>query len=319
MPMVDDSSPYDQTSVKLERSGYPSFTRVVQTGRKRAQRGYRSGGAGTPYNWADRNDFLKWGQERRLINALTVQEYTTAQRRQVLVNDRDYTEDYIELGRLPWFASLQADDGSILGVSGISAHRAWGFAPGWFPSQLSETIQRNIAGSLLRSAAPTKPEIDLFRSLGELKDAPLMFRAANYFPRNPAQAGGAFLNVIFGLVPTISDAQKVASTVVDSIPIITAFLDHDEVRLRRSREQIVWNDSGSVSYTTRSTGVSPSAISSATLGSRVRWEGYGLPSGNPSRGDVLGYSLNCSWVGIQKVRAFATWEYFIPRPAGLRS
>jgi len=299
------------------RDGQPSTTVKYPPAVQKTQTGYRSG----PLSQVERRAFARIpsnvANERKLISALEAEQMTYEPRpdRAFMVHDRDYTLTESECGVFDMAATFHNGRTiyreSMRGSIGLVGTYSFPMRP--TPQQIS-----GYAGALMRQSAPAKPEVNLMRVIGELRDAHHLFRAANYRPRNVREVAGSYLNYVFGVKPTQSDFRRVADVVLHLDPYIGRYVRSEKVRLRRSRTRELFRDSKSGTLVAKKFGsASPSyADFPLTSGVNLRVSNTIFFS-EYSFGDVWNPDFSWSLTAVRSVRSFATFEYFIPEPDGL--
>jgi len=241
-------------------------------------------------------------------------EYSSHASRGFVVNDRDYTEMIRTPSSHSYRATMEIQPG-INGIYDLVGYIAPQTVDGSFsPAIPSETTMRNIAGGLLRRAIPTKSEINLTRIAGESREAPLLFKAANYRPRNPAEVAGSYLNYLFGVKPTVSDLQSIAETVQKWDSHLRSYVAMEKRRIRRSSTEKLGSNSDSGMNTGHFGYNNSSPIACGPMTANV---GRLLPGSPFSANDSLGVTITWSCFVTQSLRQFSTFEYFVPRPRDL--
>lgn len=203
---------------------------------------------------------------------------------------------------------------------GIYAYAARAVAPygNGFTPQWSDIVAR--ANDLKLTSLPAAPQIDLIRSIGEMRDLPLMLRKSNYVPRNIREGAGGYLNYVFGVKPTVSDIQGLVENIHNSDSIIRNFTEHAARQVRRSRTYVFREET--VSGTLRPSAGSKSLTQSVRLGTTQLGtiSSYCVPTARsiaaPTGASVPMLSYNYAVTATSKVKYFAVYEYFIPRPLG---
>lgn len=240
-------------------------------------------------------------------------EFLPHKERAFVVNDRDASKVTRQHGTFTSVTKFRPTDADTVCKGTISIESLQGVT---IPPWPSSPVLQSRAAQMMRRSVPTTAEINLTRAVGELRQAPQMFRAANYRPRNLREAGGAYLNYVFGIAPTVSDLSAAADAVVTFDAVLQAYISQEKNRTRRIREMELWSDSGSGYYTQKSsdfflnsrlTGIGPFSVR----------ESFILPGSTSGFNNVLRPQLAWSWAGHQSLRMFATFEYFIPKPQGL--
>lgn len=186
------------------------------------------------------------------------------------------------------------------------------------PDPPAEAEARSIAGRLLRESRPPVERLNLFRSVAEQKDAPLLLRMTNYIPRSPKHFGEAVLNFLFGLKPTGEDIGRAVELCLRTIDSTQALLESEDIQERRYNVHVMQNQSisGTASGSYNSTSSSGVEVN---LAQKLIWKGFFLTySGVPGNfGNVTNANLNWMYTVYQQIRTHATWEYFVPRPLEL--
>lgn len=319
MPMVAETSQSPSRRVRLVRDGTVTYGNVSD-GKTRSQVGYRSVGRDPLRDHALSEDFT-WGEVANAISTYDeIYEYDTGSHspRYFLVNPRDYSETTYRPGfttsgytmgpLYPGWPPVKSWAEGVLSITDVATN---------IPSRPTASAMQGIAGSLLRRTAPTRAEIDLTRSLGELKDFHLMLRASAYNPRSLKQAGGTFLNAVFGIEPTLSDLQRVAETVVSADSILAEYIRQERRKLRRSATHTYYdfNDSGVISGVF--SGFQSPTLATCAFGPITAKAARVLPTTEYSRNDVMLCDVAWSLHASQTLTGFATYEYFIPKPTGI--
>lgn len=321
MPYVYDSSQDSDTYPVVWKN---TDSKVVQfpNGRSRWQYGYRSRG---PHNAEVERAIStpsKWANTAHLIGAFEEFDgqsgfgYSGKNARQFRVNNRDYTEHVYRpasgiAGATTYTYGTRTYDFTRTGAFGITS-----CSPN-LSGDPSDDALASIAGGIRRRTAPAQSEIDLTRSLGELRDAPRLFRASNYtVPRSKKQLGEEYLNWVFGVQPTLSDFQSMAETVYQSSSILREYVAHERRRMRRSGTVTLDSKEGSGTWQANATTYTTYNGGTFNFGA-ISGRGYALvdaPSAYYSS-DTLQVYGHWSWFAHKYVRSFATYEYFIPRPS----
>lgn len=185
------------------------------------------------------------------------------------------------------------------------------------PGDPATWAAQNMAASLLRESRPPVERFNIARSLAEQKDAGLLMKMENYFPRSPRQLGGAILNFLFGLKPTGEDLGKAMSIALRTSPAILELIALEKVQERRYNVKETFNqsDSGIVKGNFDSCKAGGSTFNVGPIRIRGDYLTYNGTTG--SLGNVMDSMFTWSYSMTQRIRTFATWEYFIPRPLGL--
>lgn len=314
MPYVSESNSDPNVTVKVSRNG--NVVNVsAPDGRIRSQYGYRSRSL-TPAEERGIGVASSWGNVKSLIafyEEAGRQEFGRGPDRAFVVNDRDYTEQANKRAEYDTSIVLKSPYGlesykthGCLSITGVTAVK-----PPLWPS---DAVISSMAASQIRRIAPSQSEINLTRSLGELRDFPAMLKASNYRPSSFKSAGAAYLNVAFGINPTLSDVQKLAETVVSAAPILSAYVRQEKRRMRKSGRQELWSYSDSGELAVKVGHTTNEYWSTNGISMKLSYLMGTSPSG---RSNVVAPVFQWSLTGRQEVRTSSTYEYFIPAPEGL--
>lgn len=322
MPMRTESSSDPSRTFTVARTGSASGSTSFPSGRSRSQTGFRSGTltkeeansiTGRTFNRVSMLSHIALlEEEQRDIPSIAAQ---TPDQRVWPVNDRDYTETVYKprgfqtqfrYSPYPYTSTLYSSVQGALGITQLLS--------GFMPGLPGDSTLEATAARLLRETRPPDIGFNLARFAAEQREAPLLFKAANYMPRSKKELGGAYLNFMFGLKPTGSDLGKLAELVLRSDGPVRTLLAHEKVREKKYGRKVILEDSNSGYYLVTS-------YANSSLGSEF-WTGlhktkivYPTLSGTSgSYGNVLHPLLRWSYTRKQYVRSFATWEYFVPKP-----
>lgn len=316
MPMVSES--YSDKDIYLpgHRNG-SDFNVLVHSGVSKSQYGYRSRSLTQEEELGIRGASVA-GNVTSLIGFTEETGYSYARKhsRAFLVNDRDYTEYKYYPGSYGYNVVYQLRSGTtaqydIQSPFSVRSMNTSGFMPTSPPTYVLE----NIAGRLMRQSVPST-KVNLVRFAGEQRDAPALFRAANYRPRNIHEAGGAYLNYVFGIAPTLSDLSRMADTIILSDKVIRDHLEAVHVRKKVSRNYTVWEDSKSGLIMNKFTNRNQ-PNQTFNFGDFTAQMSYATTDTSGGQMDVLVPRISYLWTASQRVRQFATWEYFVPAPEKL--
>lgn len=329
MPIISESSS-DPARVFDVRKGSGSTTQIsLPDGRVRAQTGFRS------RNFTKEEESVLTGAsisgnvlsvinelDKSLFDPRLVRSYANHKDRVWPVNDRDYTETrYKPTGFTTSYRQSRYSGGvyvedplittqGCLGISGTSL-------TAYMPSMPSGITIENIAGEMLRNSRPPKAGFDLARFAGEQREAPLLFRMSNYMPRSKKDLGGAVLNFLFGIKPTGSDLGSLAELVLSSDKGLRQMISAEKVREQKSATRVLYTRADGGTWTSRSSNTT-SAGSTINLGPATVKYCY-LVNTTSGYSNILTPVLRYSYTIKQLVRVFATWEYFVPKPAEIES
>lgn len=325
MPYVNESSS-DPNRIFAVGSSKPYGLMSLPNGKHRSQYGFRSRHL-TPEEAAS----IETGPSNSatMLSHIRLLEETSGDLSQVGFKKHDMRfwptnrRDYRETSYYPTGFNAQLDfrhvypyntpnKVSLLGAHGIVSSSLV------LPNDPSVTAARSMAGSLLRESRPPVERFNLARSIAELKDAPLLMRMGNYFPRSPKDLGGAVLNFLFGLKPTGEDIGKALALAIKTQASVLSLLDQENVQERRYNIKELLNESNSATirmnlHTAINGGVQFTAGPMTMRGAYFTWNGV---SGN--YGNIMDAMLTWSTYTKQSIRTHATWEYFVPMPFGLR-
>lgn len=315
MPIVSESSSDPDVIVKVRR-GTDAYTAVgTPNGRTRSQTGYRTRDLSQaeelgikPYSWS--------GNVKSLISFYEEAGHSEFAKpdRAFVVNPRDYSE---------WrYTHAEPKVSALLGTSSTSYRLTseglislTGVNASILPAWPSQSVITSSGDSLLRQSAPTKAEINLTRSLGELRDFPAMLRATKIPSfHSVAATAGQYLNMVFGLQPTLSDLKKTAETVVKAGPILGDYIRQERVRTRRQGTRILGSYSNSGVTGFFASGTAPVSLSFGPMSARVAYLVPGSPSGFD---DVLKAQVAWSVAARRRLVTSSTYEYYIPQPSGV--
>jgi hypothetical protein len=273
---------------------------------RKEQYGYRSGPLSEQERVAietlDRNG--QWGDVATQIDALErIQRATTpgpaVRSYPFIVNDRDYTV-FDSPTR-----TFSYDGKSIMGTpyKGFGAGRIISLTRGLgnFPSS---GYLESEAAKMMRAIRPTRPDFDLTRFVGELRDAPRLLGWGNYSPRSTRDIGGGYLNYQFGIVPTTSDIQKMAEAVLKADELTKQFIQESSKLIHRRTSRILDEYTNEVKIRLDN-GLRQYSKAGITLridhGSQITYTGLNAA-----------FYLNAR----RRLSAFSSFEYFVGDPEG---
>lgn len=315
MPMVAESSPAPKLYQKVYADGHPQGGVTVPNGRSRTQTGFRTRQL-DPLEIQAFENASSWGNSQSLIEVLdqTSPGYAQRSSRAFLVHDRDYTELETVPGDFSWAMDLKYYTGSKSTLSRKGQIACTGLS-GSLPPWPSNAALSSMAGSMFRQSVPGGPQFNLTRSIGELKDAHLMFRAANYRPKNIKQVAGSYLNYVFGVKATADDILKAADTVISTVPIVSGYIQNERMRIRSNRSRMLNQDcqSGSTSGPYGGGHFIGSTYNFGMMQSVGSYLAYG-DIANYLQANVV---LSWVWSYSQQLRSVSTWEMFVPKPNGI--
>lgn len=270
----------------------------------KSQNGYRSGPLSKveqeAISYLDQHG--TWGQQASMLDALDrIQRATTpgpaVKSSPWLVNNRDYTI----VKRTPVRTQLSIDGYKTRGWFQISDV---GNGLGSLPNDSSLAAE---AASMIRSIRPTRPDFNLTRFIGELRDAPQMAFLANYKPQTISQVGGSYLNLQFGVSPTVSDIQAGAEAVLKADKLTRQFILDSSAFVKRSATRELNSYIHGLAATINS-GIQQRKVGDLTIKHDLGYSSYS------SGARAYGY------VGAKRnLKAFTTFEYFVGDPEGFTS
>lgn len=296
----------------------PPDTKVIADGVIKSQTGWRSGALAPPEREAMKNTTGWAAATQQALQAADNYDRISSKARAFLVNDRDFqiTDTHAAGIRAEITAApklyMSPPDKQVTRWEFEGYLHARSFT-GILPAP-EQTLQatRAMAAEMFRQSIPTAPEIDLTLFIGELKDLPKLFARAAYAPKSAKEAGGAYLNQVFGLQPTLSDILKICEIIVKMVPQLKQFQRDSGNQVRRKRYRQLWeHNNGGVT-----TIPNASRLGTLTLGGVTLQYGgvHYVPTG---AGVPYVPELSWSLTASESVRMFATFEYFIPQPSGL--
>lgn len=297
-------------------------SRNFTCGRERQQYGYRSG----PLTVEEKNSLtLKHGgtwasstNDRALLDYQYKTNPDTFR-----VNDRRYSDFIIpdpavitgtangKLGNGSSGGTGQFIGQGLLAISNANAD--WN--PTGSPPPPTEEEMASSMAPVLRGTIPAKPGVNLARFVGEQKDFPQLLARSNYVPKNIGDTGGSYLNIIFGIQPSVSDLQKTTEVALKSTEVLGEFLKSESRLLRR--QTTVTDDSVDELATRIHSNANYGNFASGITGPfGVR---YAVGNINPARLSVLtiDFAVDFQLRYRRERSAFGTYKYFVPQPEGL--
>lgn len=266
-----------------------------------------------------------WASSVRSISNGGGYEYIPKRARTLNVNDRDFEQSKRSFG---WFSydfyrsrrlTSSTDPLPTYGpfhkigtVTKGALALSWGSYTQ--PSLPSLAAAETIAAEMMRRSAPTTPEVDITRSLGELVEWRNFLKASNYKPQKYQDVGSGYLNVVFGLIPTFTDLQRILETVLNMDSILGEFVAHERQQVRRRRRHTLSESTVSGVAGTRAGGIGSSNSIPPLTG-----VGDYLLSSSLAATDGWEATLNWSIASHSWIESFASFEYFIPKPWGFEN
>lgn len=315
MPYVVDSQ--DMGSVVFDHS----FGRIaLPSGSSKYQYGYRSG----PLQQEEKDGIElasktnRKGNQVKVIQAMDMEYGARLGRDTSRVHEREYRETMLKPGptsttatvwqktRFGTWSLQKLERTGVLSVTPTTV---------WMPELISNDDVAAHGSAMMRASVPSAPEIDLARMVGEARDMPAIAKLSNYVPTRVSDVGGSILNFVFGIKPTVSDVHDVVKLVADSTPVVRSYVANERRQLRRNSTRVIQNRSGSGRILTSGNGsasLEDTRHNGGRFGSVAYWA-----IGEPGFGTRTSIDWSASYT--ETIRQFATWEYFIPRPAGFGS
>ena len=162
---------------------------------------------------------------------------------------------------------------------------------------------QGAAGQQMRDNRPVRPDANITRFIGELKDSPKLGVLTNYLPAKGSELGGAYLNAQFGIMPTASDLHNMSEAVLKADKLTKQFVQDSAYLIRKSSKRIVLDET----VTARGSTIG-SLASYSDAGVNFRAD-FGYP-GSTYQGP--GYTARTNFK--REVRASATFEHFVGDP-----
>jgi hypothetical protein len=314
VPYINESytAPVDDLDVIYDGVTIRSFTPKPHI--QKSQYGYRSGPRSVKEQGAIRNfnntdGSYSLANELSVIAALEKIERVTTQdpvpgQTPTWVNERIYSEYKMPATKLdllhtwnPWEDQPPTSSRKCTGWANavVNSDLVWNA-----PNRSSYEIE---ATSLMRNMRPSKPEFELARFVGELRDVKRL--GANPLSNNSI-FGGAFLNYEFGIIPTIRDIQTAAEAVVKSDGILRDFAKHATEIVHRSRTLTLDTD-----FYEGSTTLIGGHQTVVVNGVQIKAD----CAGKYSSGGV-GLKVRTTLDRKRVLRAFADFEFYIGDPSG---
>jgi len=322
MPYVRDHSEFYPYVGRFVRYTGDSYNPVIMVGHDREQIGFRSGRLSDEVRAdLDGSRSNTWASSLRVIQGLDYEYNTRAGRQASIVNSRDFHDHHSTVVYSYWGTSAHnVLTGAVYGDKGLQGLGLTTSIPTAGSLWVSETTAAQVGSRLMRSSVPTAPAVDLFRSLGELRDFPRMFDSPRlYFPRTQKEYGSSYLNLVFGIKPTINDFFKLVDVISRSTVVMQKFLDHQNQRLRRSRTERYAELAFDREFIHSGSGTTTSVLRDDSGGARSWGTVSSYAPALGRRGDGgrgTAFKVMTSTNATSDIKSFATFEYFIPRPTG---
>lgn len=325
MPMVAESSPSTVRTYKCSQgSGVVDF--ALKNGRDRSQTGFRTRALNalerqtlnaTAPTWANSLSVIGVHEDLSREGSLSPGHQNHASRAWP-VNDRDYTETRYG----PTGFTLSYLNSSDRGVHWTPINVQGALGPSGtlasvMPALPTTSALQNLAGGMLRNSRPPKAGFNLARFAAEQREAPLLFKMANYMPRSKKEMGGAVLNYLFGVKPTGSDLGYLAELVLRSDSGLQRMLNAEKIREKKYGTSVLFKDDGfeqlelTLSSSTTGGGTFTAGKHTMRYIFLARWT-------DQNYGNVLYPNFLVSYSRKQILRTFATWEYYVPQPMEIR-
>lgn len=308
MPYVTDQSVSNGTWTSPD-----GYLKVNQVSRRRSQYGYRSRGQKNDFQQmlesspASVRAFGNKGAINSLDRLYSMTRGTFASAQSTTVHERRYSESFTPLVETSWMRTNRL---------GNPYERRTGVT--WFTLSASDAqfpvadaAARSLASERLRDIRPTRPDFDLARFVGELKDVRSLFSKANYTPTSARGAGNSYLNYQFGIMPTVSDIMSAAESILKSDSIVRGFAEQSAREYRRR---------SSISLGSYDTTVAPrnnqvggqTSVTTNLRGCGASMHLTGNRESYYSRQPKIGFSMRVSY----SINTFGTYEYYVGDPDG---
>lgn len=251
----------------------------------------------------------QWADQASMVELLDEIQRTTNGGRKTRgsgsdVNYRDYSEKRFAPSQIS-FRGYETYAGSTTWYDSVGAIQVIDVP--WIPPK-SVADTQVWGSSVLRAAAPTRPDFNLTRFVGELRDTNRIFDQRNYVPATPGSFGGSYLNFQFGISPTVSDLQNGAQAVIDSDKHVKRFVRDASRQVHRHRSNTETSILASASYTLPQT-----VLQSSYGGVTIK-----VDPGSASTA-VGGPKFTVSATSAQTQRAGTWFEYYVGDPYGYTS
>lgn len=322
MPYVNESQSSSTKPYQVGNVDGTKYTVTLPDGVQKSQYGYRSGTLSTEEAQEILGDSNQYAGKLSLIKSLDDEAFSPAaarRNRAWMVHDRDYNETrYRPTGTFMSYYATSYNNPTGTKMNCFGAFGINGLSTGFLPALAANSVLENQAAKLLRNSRPPEVGFDLARFAGEQREAPMLFKAANYMPRTKAELAGAYLNFMFGLKPTGSDLGKLAELVLRSDSAIQRLLDAEKIQEKSYRTAKLHESSGGGTHVFTTADTTPTG-SSVTLGyNKTRYWFLNKYGATGNYGNVIFPVINWSYTRKQTLRTFATWEYFVPQPHEIR-
>jgi hypothetical protein len=313
--MVHESSSDPDIQVEAIRNN--STQKVfVHNGRSRSQTGFRSREITLEEERGIRSASIA-GNVDSLIGFYDQvgYEFHGKHQRAFVCNDRDYTETKYQPSQFALNVAFRNPGTGVVtpyNIKGNWAIRSFNSGT-FFPSVPSGGSISLMAAEMMRQSVPLAPTVNLYRFIGEQRDLPGMFKRASYLPKTIPEGGGAYLNWVFGVKPELSDILNMAEKVMLSDKKVRQVLDHERVRKKTNKGRLLFEDAG-VSWFQNKFATQAQFNQSITFFGALTQFSYLTVSGSGSSTNSLIPNVSLGYTAKQRLRQFATWEYFVPRP-----
>lgn len=318
MPMVSEQSSAPRIYLNLLKDGATS-SRLVPQGRDRSQIGYRS----KSLTKEEELGIAKYSSSAHTASLIGFYEeagfqYQKRASRAFTVNDRDYWETAYTPATFKQKVVAKIPGSSVVTTDIVGSWALASFDGSVIFPVVSSSTMQNMAGKWMRQSVPNLDHGNLVRFAGEQRDAPALFRASNYRPRNPKEAAGAYLNYIFGVKPTIDDVLRMSEQVLLFDKKLRQAISMEKVSAKTRKGSVLFEKSFFNPQVNRFTQCAGS--SSLNLGFATVLTDFVAPfssSGNSAGCWIPQYSTH--YQAKQTLTQFATWEYFVPQPAKIET
>lgn len=297
-------------STKYVRDDGYTVSRVVgpYSRLQKSQFGYRSGPLGPQeQQWVEFLDSKgTWGRQSEMLNALDrIQQATTPTPSSRTASFDVHHRTYNEFKCNGWsgMSAFGRPNPYVSFVTSGAAHmETTSFTP---PAKPSTTELQGMAGAAMRNYIPTRPDAQIARFIGELRDTNKMLAVSNYLPGQIGHLGGAYLNVQFGVMPSASDIHKMSESILHADKLTRQFVRDSARLIRRSstRRLETQTQTGSVYLVGSNANYSCAGVNF--------FADPGMPGST-----YIGPEAKCYLGYTRDLRTFSTFEYFVGDPTG---
>lgn len=172
------------------------------------------------------------------------------------------------------------------------------------PKMPSDGELEPLAAKQMRAYTPTRPDFDLARFVGELRDTPRLLGLLSGRGGASQYAGSAYVGYNFGVAPTVSDIKSAAEAVLKADELTRQFIkDSSEIVSRKATIEL-----DSRHYTAE--GSTHAGVQTSNLGGVVVKRDLGGSS------SATGPRYRTNLTFKRNLRVFSLFEYFVGDPYG---